>query len=160
VFGSFKLNLRDYGLGQHPKPPNPNCTDRARDEGIISAWRIAHRVAMSITDKVTRQRAVLRIVGACLATVILLLPAMSAITAESKRVLLLHSFGRELKPWSEYAETIRWELDSQSPWPLDITDQSLVTARASSENEVPFVEYLRSLYANRTTEHQSSSWSL
>ena len=32
--------------------------------------------------------------------------------AESKRVLLLHSFGRDFKPWSEYAKSIRSELDS------------------------------------------------
>ena len=27
--------------------------------------------------------------------------------AESKRVMLLHSFGRDFKPWSEYAKSIR-----------------------------------------------------
>ena len=68
--------------------------------------------------------------------------------AESKRVLLLHSFGRDFKPWSEYAKSIRSELDRQSPWPLDIIEYSLVTARFSDENsEVPFVEYLRALFA-------------
>ena len=46
-----------------------------------------------------------------------------AATAESKRVMLLHSFGKEFKPWSEYAKTIRDELNRQSPWPLDITEQ-------------------------------------
>ena len=53
-----------------------------------------------------------------------------AATAESKRVMLLHSFGTEFKPWSEYAKTIRDELNRQSPWPLDITEQSLITARS------------------------------
>ena len=68
--------------------------------------------------------------------------------AESKRVMLLHSFGRDFKPWSEYAKTIRTELDRQSPWPLDIIEYSLVTARFSDENpEAPFVEYLRALFA-------------
>ena len=70
--------------------------------------------------------------------------------AESKRVMLLHSFGRDFKPWSEYAKAIRVELDRQSPWPLDIIENSLVTARFSDENsEAPFVEYLRALFANR-----------
>ena len=70
--------------------------------------------------------------------------------AESKRVILLHSFGRDFKPWSEYAKAIRTELDRQSPWPLDITEHSLVTARSSDEDpEVPFVEYLRALFAKR-----------
>ena len=68
--------------------------------------------------------------------------------AESKRVMLLHSFGLDFKPWSEYAKAIRSELDRQSPWPLDIIEYSLVTARFSDENpEAPFVEYLRALFA-------------
>ena len=70
--------------------------------------------------------------------------------AESKRVLLLHSFGRDFKPWSEYAKSIRSELVRQSPWPLDIVENSLVTARSSDEDpEAPFVEYLRALFAKR-----------
>ena len=62
--------------------------------------------------------------------------------------MLLHSFGRDFKPWSEYAKTIRAELDRQSPWPLDIIEFSLVTARFSGENpEAPFIEYLGVLFA-------------
>jgi signal transduction histidine kinase len=62
--------------------------------------------------------------------------------------MLLHSFGRDFKPWSEYGKAMRAELDRQSPWPLDIIENSLVTARFSDENpEVPFVEYLRALFA-------------
>ena len=73
-----------------------------------------------------------------------------ALAAEPKRVMLLHSFGRDFKPWSEYAKSIRSELDRQSPWPLDIIDNSLVTARSSDEDpEAPFVEYLRALFAKR-----------
>src|SRR5262245_43560815 len=74
----------------------------------------------------------------------------AAMAAEPKQVMLLHSFGRDFKPWSDYAKTIRSELDRQSPWPLDITEHSLVTARSPDENpEVPFVEYLRALSAKR-----------
>src|SRR4029077_18561344 len=63
---------------------------------------------------------------------------------------LLHSFGRDFRPWSEYAKAIRTELEQRSPWPLEITDHSLLTARSSDENpEVPFVEYLRALFAKR-----------
>jgi signal transduction histidine kinase len=70
-----------------------------------------------------------------------------ALAAESKRVMILHSFGRDFKPWNEYARTIRTELERQSPWPLDITDHSLLTARSNDENpEAPFVEYLRALH--------------
>ena len=71
-----------------------------------------------------------------------------ASAAEHKRVMLLHSFGRDFKPWSEYAKDIRAELDRQSPWPLDIIENSLVGARFSDENpEAPFVEYLSALFA-------------
>jgi signal transduction histidine kinase len=64
--------------------------------------------------------------------------------------MLLHSFGQDFKPWSEYAKDIRAELKRQSPWPLDIIENSLVTARFSDENpEAPFVEYLSALFAKR-----------
>ena len=73
-----------------------------------------------------------------------------ALAAEHKRVMLLHSFGQDFKPWSEYAKDIRAELKRQSPWPLDIIENSLVTARFSDENpEAPFAEYLSALFANR-----------
>ena len=64
--------------------------------------------------------------------------------------MLLHSFGLDFKPWREYAKSIRSELIRQSPWPLDIVEHSLITARFSDQNpEAPFVEYLRAQY----TEH-------
>jgi signal transduction histidine kinase len=70
--------------------------------------------------------------------------------ADTKRVVLLHSFGQGFKPWSEYARSIRSELQRQSPWQLDITDLSLVTARSSDEDpEVPFVAYLNALFAKQ-----------
>src|SRR5262245_39848838 len=73
-----------------------------------------------------------------------------AAAAETKRIVLLHSFGLDFKPWSEYARLIRGELQRQSPWLLDITDYSLVTARSSNEDpETPFVAYLRALFANQ-----------
>lgn len=79
-----------------------------------------------------------------------LLLCAAAQAAESKRVMVLHSFGRDFKPWNEYARTIRTELERQSPWPLDIVDHSLVTARSSDENpEGPFIDYLRALHANK-----------
>ncbi|WP_246208283.1 sensor histidine kinase [Bradyrhizobium rifense] len=64
-----------------------------------------------------------------------------------KRVLILHSFGREFRPWSEYARSIKAGLEQQSPWPLDIQEQALLTARFNNPGpEAPFVEYLHSLY--------------
>jgi signal transduction histidine kinase len=78
-------------------------------------------------------------------------PAASA--AEPKRVMLLQSFGQNFRPWSEYAKAIRIELNRQSPWPLDILDHLLISARFSDENaELAFVEYLRALYSERTLD--------
>src|SRR5215203_3962921 len=76
-----------------------------------------------------------------------------ALAAESKRVMLLHSFGRDFKPWSEYAREIRTELVQQSPWVLDITEHSLITARSGNANpEVPFVHYLGALFAEQPVD--------
>jgi signal transduction histidine kinase len=77
----------------------------------------------------------------------------SAEAAETKRVVLLHSFGRDFKPWGEYSRAIRTELERRSPWRLDITDHSLMTARFSDENpQVPFIEYLRSIFAKQSPD--------
>ncbi|WP_245285321.1 HAMP domain-containing sensor histidine kinase [Bradyrhizobium sp. WSM3983] len=66
---------------------------------------------------------------------------------ELKRVLILHSFGREFRPWSEYTRSIKAELERQSPWPLDVQEHALLTARFNSPGpEAPFVDYLASLY--------------
>lgn len=65
-----------------------------------------------------------------------------------KRIMILHSVGREFRPWNEWAAAIRAELDRQSPWPIDVQEHSLVAARSADVNpEAPFVEYLRALYA-------------
>ena len=86
--------------------------------------------------------------GALAAIAIFLSATLSAAVAEPKRVILLHSFGRDFKPWSDYAKSIRTELDRQSPWPLDVTDHSLVNARYPDEDsETQFVEYLRAVFA-------------
>ena len=62
--------------------------------------------------------------------------------------MLLYSFGRDFKPWSDYASTIRAELNRQSPWHLDFVEHSLVTARNQEDTtEAAFVGYLGALYA-------------
>jgi signal transduction histidine kinase len=88
----------------------------------------------------------------CLLVLAAILPgsASGAPHWESKHVLVLHSFGRDFRPWSEYAVSIMTELKRQSPWPLDIQEHALLTARLNNpEPEAPFVDYLRSLYADR-----------
>src|SRR4029077_9377145 len=72
----------------------------------------------------------------------------AALAVEPKQVLMLHSFGRDFKPWSEYAKVIRTELNRQSPWPVNIIEHSLLSALHGDENpEGSFVGYLRALFA-------------
>ncbi|MGC2778123.1 MAG: HAMP domain-containing sensor histidine kinase [Bradyrhizobium sp.] len=74
--------------------------------------------------------------------------ASSVEHSELKRVLVLHSFGREFRPWSEYARSIKAGLEGRAQWPLDIQEHSLRTARFNNPGpEEPFVNYLRSLYS-------------
>src|SRR5215469_18853268 len=69
---------------------------------------------------------------------------------DPKRVMLLHSFGREVRPWSDYAQSIRAELQRQSPSLLNITDFTVVTARSDdAAAEAAFAEYLRTLFDKR-----------
>jgi signal transduction histidine kinase len=88
----------------------------------------------------------LRFVAICIFATLSFSGPPSAVAAETKRVLILHSFGFDFRPWGEYSRTIRSELFRQSPWPLDIKDQLLATARSSDENpEPPFIDYLNAL---------------
>jgi ABC-type uncharacterized transport system substrate-binding protein len=74
--------------------------------------------------------------------------ASGAAAAESRRVIILHSFGPRFKPWSDYAETIRSEINRQSSKSVDFMDHALVNARVSDvQSEAPFVDYLGALYA-------------
>jgi hypothetical protein len=84
-----------------------------------------------------------------LGMVLLLLAMTGEALAEPKRVMLLHSFGRDFAPWNEYARTIREELAQQSKVPLDIFEASLATARFAKDEEGPFVDYLRALFIKR-----------
>jgi signal transduction histidine kinase len=82
----------------------------------------------------------------CIALAFFLSPSRSY-GSEHKRVIILHSFGREFRPWNEYARAIRGELDRQSPYVLDVQEHSLVTARSADPRaEIAFVDYLRALY--------------
>jgi signal transduction histidine kinase len=95
----------------------------------------------------------MRVLRACVVAAIAcwlfaLLAGGAALATEPKRVMILHSFGQDFKPWNEYARTIRTELARQSPWPLDIVDHSIVSARSGGDDsERAFVDYLRAVYA-------------
>jgi signal transduction histidine kinase len=77
-------------------------------------------------------------------------PASGEPRGELKRVLMLHSFGRDFMPWSAFARAIRTELEQRSPWPLELQEHNLLSARFNNPGpEAPFVDYLRSLYSGR-----------
>jgi signal transduction histidine kinase len=88
-----------------------------------------------------------------LAATMLSEPVSAAPRDEPKRVMILHSFGRDFRPWGHYATTSRAELDRLSPWQLDIQDHSLITARSSAENSEPaFVAYLNALSSGHSPD--------
>src|SRR5262245_29760519 len=74
-----------------------------------------------------------RCVCACVGSAIFLLATLGASADDTKRVLMLHFFDRDVKPWSAYAKNIRAELEQQSRWPLEISDHSLMPARSNAE---------------------------
>ncbi|MET3841954.1 sensor histidine kinase [Bradyrhizobium sp. OAE829] len=91
-----------------------------------------------------------RTVTAALVVALLLatLYQSQAAAPEPKRVLILHSVGREFRPWNAYAKDIRAELDRQSRWPIDVQEHSLVAARSGDPRaEELFLEYIKELYA-------------
>ena len=87
-----------------------------------------------------------------LIAILLLVAMVSAATAEPKRVLFLHSFGRDFSPWAQFASSFRTELDrqSKSTEAVEYFDASLMTERfGADQDEGPFVEYLQALFAKR-----------
>jgi hypothetical protein len=50
-----------------------------------------------------------------------------------KRVLMLHSFGPRFKPWSDYAQAIRAEINGSSRNSVEFLEHSLVDTRQSQE---------------------------
>jgi hypothetical protein len=63
----------------------------------------------------------------------------------AENILFLHSFSPNFQPWATWSREIGRELNRQSPWPLDIQEQSLITA----PSEAKFAEYLGALYTQR-----------
>ena len=77
-------------------------------------------------------------------------PKSGETAAQPKKILFLHSFGPKFQPWATWSREIGREVNWQSPWPLDIQEQSLVTARGGDDpSEAKFAEYLGVLYAQR-----------
>jgi signal transduction histidine kinase/ABC-type uncharacterized transport system substrate-binding protein len=84
-----------------------------------------------------------------LSTVVLLLAMTGTALSEPKRVLILHPFGRDFVPWSQYGKAFREELLRQSPEGIDLYETALVSARSDNFEEGPFADYLRALFVKR-----------
>ena len=77
-------------------------------------------------------------------------PQLDEPAAQPKRVVVLYSYGQNFQAWATWGKEIRNELNRQSPWPLDIQEYSIVTARNGDEAaEAKFAEYLKALYAQQ-----------
>ena len=86
--------------------------------------------------------------GLAIALLLATLGQSQAADPESKRVLMLHSFGLRFKPWNLYAEAIRAEIGRRGN--VDFQDHSLLTARLNSDkSDGPFVDYLYALNADQ-----------
>jgi signal transduction histidine kinase len=88
--------------------------------------------------------------SAVLACLVLLVLGTIDVSAQTRRVLLLHAFGHAYSPWSDMAASFRAELIKKSPEPIDLFEVSLDTARTQGpQDEGPFVEYIRALLSGR-----------
>jgi len=70
--------------------------------------------------------------------------------AQTKKILFLHSYDRNFEPGATWSREIRDQLSRQSPWPLDVQEQSPATSQERNDAaDAEFVEYLAALYARR-----------
>jgi signal transduction histidine kinase len=89
------------------------------------------------------------------ATVLLLVAtvffaASGAAQDNHKRVLVLHSFGRDFGPYTDVASAFETELARQWPGTVEFYEASLETARFSgATNEAPLVGYLEELFSQQ-----------
>jgi len=79
--------------------------------------------------------------------VAMLLMVTSA-AADTKRVLLLNSFGPDSSNWFEYTRAVRGALVRKTKDPIDFYETALVEARSANANEKPFTDYLLALLAD------------
>ena len=79
---------------------------------------------------------------------LLVFAAGNATAAETKRVLLLHSFGWNFQAEDVFGDYLRTDLAEKSPHPLDRYEVVLEIARFSDgERDEAFADYLRALFA-------------
>jgi signal transduction histidine kinase len=130
-------------------------------DGLVGCWEILSRrvAAHGRRFAVSRASPLRRLVYMWVTAAVVLLvsigetaaqPNSDEPAAQPKQILFLHPYGQNFQTWITWKKEIRNELSRQSPWPLDIQEHSLVTARNGDDAaEAKFVEYLNALYAQR-----------
>jgi len=95
------------------------------------------------------RRAALHSLGQAIATVLWLGSGTAAAAAQTpRRVLIVHSFGRDFAPFDAAIATFRRELASRSPDPVVFVEAALDAGRAiGPDEEAAFVAYLTARFA-------------
>jgi signal transduction histidine kinase len=130
-------------------------------DALIGRWEILRGLIVTHGDSMAASRAswLKRLVHMSTAAVVVLSVSISAVAAQpksdgtaaqTKRIVVLHSYDRNFEPGATWGREIRNELSRQSPWPLEIQEQSLATPQDGDRAvEAKFAEYLGALYARR-----------
>ena len=76
--------------------------------------------------------------------------ATTTLATVPRRVLIIHSFGRDFAPLDTMSSAFRTELARQSPEPVEFFEVSIQSARfAQTGSDEPLVNYLQTLFAGK-----------
>src|SRR5262245_57012063 len=74
--------------------------------------------------------------------------SLAADAATPKRVLIIHSFGRDFAPWDSITSVFQTELTKRLSGPIVLFEATLDAGRpVTNEEEGAFLEYLRARFA-------------
>jgi signal transduction histidine kinase len=121
-------------------------------DALIGRREILDRRIASHGGSVAASRAswMKRLVYMWIAAAVVFLASIGGTAAQTKKIVVLHSFDRNFEPGATWSREIRDQLSRQSPWPLEIQEQSLATAQDRNDAaDAEFVKYLAALYAGR-----------
>src|SRR5215470_12604826 len=88
----------------------------------------------------------------CVGLLMLVLASFSRASTEPKRVLLLHSFGREPGPFDAFAAGFRLQLEQQSKVPVEFYEVSLEPAGPGKISDQAVVGFLLSMFSGRAPD--------
>jgi signal transduction histidine kinase len=126
-------------------------------DALIGRWEILRGLIATDGGRMAASRTswLKRLVHMWTAAAVVLLVSVGEAAAHpkfvaTKKIVVLHSYSQNFEPGATWSREIRNELSRQSPWPLEIQEQTLVTAQGGNDTaEAKFAEYLGALYAQR-----------